>query len=41
VLSRLMLFEESVSIYSHPAVVGNRLFVRGPQYLVCMELGAA
>lgn len=38
ILSRLMLFEESVSIYSHPALVGQQLFVRGPQHLFCIDL---
>jgi outer membrane protein assembly factor BamB len=41
VLSRLPLFDESVSLYTHPALVGNRLFVRGPQYLFCIDLDAA
>lgn len=28
-------------IYSHPAVVGTRLYLRGPRELVCLDLAAA
>ncbi len=40
ILARLPLFEENVSIYTHPALVGDRRFVRGPQYLFGIDLKA-
>jgi outer membrane protein assembly factor BamB len=38
ILSRLRLFDESAEIYSHPALVGSRLFVRGPSSVACIDL---
>ncbi|MFO0819437.1 MAG: PQQ-binding-like beta-propeller repeat protein [Pirellulales bacterium] len=38
ILSRLSLFSDEVSLYAHPALVGDRLYVRGPNHLVCIRL---
>lgn len=38
ILSRLPLFDEEVSIYAHPALVGDLLYVRGPGHLFCVNL---
>ncbi len=38
VLSRLRVFDEDVEIYSHPALVGTRLFVRGGSAVACVDL---
>jgi outer membrane protein assembly factor BamB len=40
VLSRLRVFEDSVEVYSHPALVGSRLYIRGGSSVVCVDLGA-
>lgn len=37
--SRLRLFSETTVIYSHPALAGNRLYARGENRLICLELG--
>jgi len=37
ILSRQRLFENSDRIYSHPAMVGNRLFIRGETHLKCVQ----
>ncbi len=39
IISRLKIFNDDVEIYSHPALVGTRLFVRGGSSVVCMDLG--
>jgi outer membrane protein assembly factor BamB len=39
-LSELELLEEEAGLYSHPAIVGSRLYVRGSKELVCFDLGA-
>jgi outer membrane protein assembly factor BamB len=39
VISRMRLFEEDVEMYSHPALVGTRLYARGGASFVCVELG--
>ena len=39
VLSRLRVFEDDVEVYSHPALVGSRLYVRGGESVVCVDLG--
>lgn len=39
ILSRVHLFEEDVEVYSHPALVGTRLFIRGGTTVACVELG--
>ena len=38
--SRLRLFEEDAEIFSHPALVGNRLYVRGLESVCCFDLAA-
>lgn len=38
ILSRLPLFDEETSIYTHPVLVGEHLFVRGPGHLFCLSL---
>lgn len=37
-LSRLKLFENDSGVFSHPALVGSRLFVRSSTSLVCLPL---
>jgi len=39
VLSRLRLFADDAEVYSHPALVGNRLYVRGTASVSCFDLG--
>ena len=39
IISRLQVFEEDVEVYSHPALVGSRLYLRGGYKVVCVELG--
>jgi hypothetical protein len=41
VVSRLRLFDDDVEIYSHPALVGSRLYLRGGDSIVCVDLGTA
>ena len=38
VISRLRLFEDDAEIYAHPALVGDRLYVRGPSAVYCFDL---
>lgn len=38
--SRLRVFEEDVEVYSHPALVGARLYLRGGSRVVCLDLGS-
>ena len=38
-LSRVRVFEEDVEVYSHPALVGTRLYIRGGSAVGCVELG--
>lgn len=38
VLSRLRLFEDDVELYSHPALVGSRLYARAGSTLACFDL---
>lgn len=38
VLSRLKLFENDVEAYSHPAVVGHRLYARAGENVLCVDL---
>ena len=40
VISRTRLFPEEVEVYSHPALVGTRLYARGGATVLCAELGA-
>jgi ABC-type phosphate/phosphonate transport system substrate-binding protein len=39
VISRLRLFEDDLEMYSHPALVGTRLYARGGSSVVCVDLG--
>ena len=39
VLSRLRLFEGDVEVYSHPALVGTRLYARGGSTVMAVDLG--
>lgn len=45
VVSQLDVFQdkqsEEVTIYSHPAIVGQRLYLRGEKSLVCLDLKAS
>lgn len=38
IISRLRVFEDDVEVYSHPALVGSRLYVRGGSSVVCLDL---
>lgn len=38
ILSRLKLFEDENGVYSHPALVGDRLYVRSSGEVVCLPL---
>jgi outer membrane protein assembly factor BamB len=40
VISRLRVFEDDVEVYSHPALVGTRLYARGGSKVICVDLGA-
>ncbi len=37
-LARLKLFDDESGVYAHPALVGNRLYVRASDRIVCLEL---
>ena len=39
VLSRLKVFASEKGLYSHPAFVGKRVYVRGSSAVVCLDLG--
>ena len=39
VISRVNLFSEDVEVYAHPALVGTRLFARGSDSVLCVDLG--
>ncbi len=38
ILSRLPLFEEDITLYTHPVLVGEHLYIRGPGHLFCLCL---
>ena len=38
ILSRLRLFEDDAEVYSHPALVNNRLYIRGSASICCVDL---
>ena len=38
ILSRLRVFEDDNEVYSHPALVGTRLYARGGSSVVCVNL---
>ncbi len=37
-LSRVRVFDEDVEVYSHPALVGSRLYLRGGERVMCLDL---
>ena len=37
-ISRLTVFDDDPGVYSHPAMVGTRLYLRGSDEIVCLEL---
>jgi ABC-type phosphate/phosphonate transport system substrate-binding protein len=39
IISRMRLFDGNVELYSHPALVGQRLYARGGSSVVCVDLG--
>jgi outer membrane protein assembly factor BamB len=39
IISRMRLFDDDVEVYSHPALVGQRLYARGGSSVVCVDLG--
>jgi outer membrane protein assembly factor BamB len=41
ILSRQRVFAEEVEVYSHPALAGARLFVRGGERVLCLDLSEA
>lgn len=38
IISRMRLFDDDVEVYSHPALVGERLFARGGSSVMCVDL---
>ena len=38
IISRLRIFDEEEDVYSHPALVGTRLYARGGSSVVCVNL---
>jgi len=38
IVSRMNLFTEDVEVYAHPALVGTRLYARGSDSVVCVDL---
>ena len=41
IISRVRVFEDDVEVYSHPALVGTRLYIRGGDSVVCIDLSAS
>jgi hypothetical protein len=41
ILARLQVLPPGQSTYAHPAVIGDRILVRGPRRLSCVALTAA
>lgn len=41
ILARQKLFEREVTLYAHPAVADDAIYVRGPRTLLCVELAAS
>jgi outer membrane protein assembly factor BamB len=39
IISRLRLFDDDVEVYSHPALVGTRLYARGGPTVMCVDIG--
>jgi outer membrane protein assembly factor BamB len=40
IISRMRLFADDVEVYSHPALVGERLYARAGSSVVCVDLSA-
>jgi hypothetical protein len=40
VLGRLQVFEDEAGLLSHPALVGQKLYIRGSREIVCVDLGS-
>jgi hypothetical protein len=40
-ISRQQVFQDDPGVYSHPALVENRLYLRGSDEIVCLELDVA
>lgn len=38
IISRLKIFDKDVEVYSHPALVGSRLYARAGENVVCVDL---
>jgi outer membrane protein assembly factor BamB len=38
IISRSRLFEQDAEVYSHPALVNDRLYIRGPSSICCFDL---
>ena len=38
VVSRQQVFDDGAEVFSHPAIVGDRLFIRGETSLRCLKL---
>lgn len=38
IISRLRVFEDNAELYSHPAIIGDRLYIRGETLLRCIKL---
>ena len=39
IISRLRIFDDDLEVYSHPALVGTRLYARAGSSVVCVDLG--
>ncbi len=37
-ISRLKVFDDDPGVYSHPALIGKHLFVRGSEEILCLNL---
>ena len=40
-LSRQMIFDDDSGVLSHPALVGQKLYLRGSDEIVCLDLAAS
>jgi hypothetical protein len=40
-VSRLTVFEDDPGVYSHPALVGTRIYLRGSEELLCIDLAGS
>ena len=39
-ISRSKVFDDDPGVYSHPALIGHRMYLRGSDEIVCVDLGA-